>query len=137
MGLMMFSVAREIHFSYGHRILNHTGKCARLHGHNARAAVEVSSAKLNALGMVVDFYDLKSTLGKWIDETLDHRTILWEKDPLVPILQKAGEAPVLMKVNPTAESLAQWIFEEARKQKLPVTKVTLWETENSFAEYHE
>lgn len=133
----MFSVSREIHFSYGHRILNHAGKCSRLHGHNARVAVEVSSAKLNALGMVVDFYDLKSSIGKWIDEALDHRTILWEKDPLVEILQKASEQPVLMKVNPTAEAIAQWIFEEARKQKLPVTKVTLWETENSFAEYHE
>ena len=134
---MTYRVTREIHFSYGHRILNHSGKCARLHGHNARAAVEVSSEKLNALGMVVDFYDLKSTIGKWIDEVLDHRTILWEKDPLVSALQKAGEAPVLMKENPTAEALAKWIFEEARKRSLPVTQVTVWETENSCAEYRE
>ena len=131
----MYSVTREIHFSYGHRILNHQGKCSRLHGHNGRAAIEVSSEKLNALGMVVDFYDLKATIGKWIDEVLDHRTILWEKDPLAAALQKAGETPVLMKDNPTAEAMAQWIFDEARKQGLPVTKVTLWETENSCAAY--
>ena len=41
-----------------------------------------------------------------------------------------------MKENPTAEALARWVFEEARKMKLPVTRVTLWETENSFAVYH-
>lgn len=130
-----YSVGREIHFSYGHRILNHKGKCARLHGHNGRAAVEVSSEKLDSLGMVVDFYKIKETIGKWIDETLDHRMILAENDPLVPVLQKAGEPLVLMKGNPTAEALAKWIFEAAREKGLPVSRVTLWETDNSFASY--
>ncbi len=132
---MSYAVGREIHFSYGHRILGHKGKCARLHGHNGRACVEVSSGKLDSLGMVVDFYQIRETIGKWIDETLDHRMILCEKDPLVEVLQKAGEPLVVMKENPTAEAMAKWIFEEARKKSLPVSRVTLWETDSSFASY--
>ena len=132
---LMYTVGREIHFSYGHRLLNYQGKCAHLHGHNGRVAVEVSSEKLDSLGMVMDFYKIRETIGKWIDETLDHKMILSEKDPLVASLQKAGEAPVTMKENPTAEAIAKWIFEEASKKGLPVSRVTLWETDNSFASY--
>src|SRR3989338_5956888 len=129
----MFRVMREIHFSYGHRLLNHPGKCARLHGHNGRLVVEVSSQKLNPQGMVMDFYQIREAIETWINQTIDHKTILCENDPLVSVLQKAGEELVLTKENPTAEILAKWIFDEARKMQLPVSRVTLWETEDSAA----
>lgn len=132
---MTYTVGREIHFSYGHRLLGHKGKCVRLHGHNGRVSIEIAAKKLDRLGMVMDFYEIQKSIGEWIDKTLDHRMILSEKDPLVPLLQKAGESVVLMKENPTAEALARWIFEEARQMKLPVASVTVWETENSYASY--
>ena len=133
----MFKVIRQIHFSYGHRLVGHAGKCANLHGHNARVEIELSSEKLDKLGLVMDFYAIRTTIGSWIDETLDHKMILAQKDPLVPVLQKEKEPLVLTQENPTAEVLARMIFEEARKRRLPVSKVTLWETANSAAEYHE
>jgi 6-pyruvoyltetrahydropterin/6-carboxytetrahydropterin synthase len=133
----MYAVTREIHFSYGHRLFNHPGKCARLHGHNGRVQIEVSSQKLDNAGMVVDFEEIKQSIGTWILETIDHKMILWEKDPLAQVLQKAGETVVLIAEHPTAEVLAKWIFTEARARRLPVSKVLLWETANSFAAYHE
>lgn len=133
----MYYAGREIHFSYGHRLLNYEGKCAYLHGHNARVLIEISSQMLNAQGMVVDFYQIRQIIGTWIDETLDHKMILSEKDPLAALLQNAGETVILLQENPTAEVLAKWIFEEARKKRLPVCRVTFWETGNSFAAYHE
>lgn len=133
---MMYSIQREIHFSYGHRLLHHPGKCAHLHGHNGKVVLEISSEKLNAQNMVIDFADVKKSIGQWIKENLDHRMILWEKDPVAQVLQKAGESIVLMKENPTAEAIARWIFEEARKLRLPVFRVTLWETADCAASYH-
>ncbi len=133
----MFRVAREISFCYGHRLMDYDGKCANLHGHNARVLIEISSEKLNHLGMVIDFFEIRKVIGAWIDKTLDHKTILSEKDPLAEILQKAGESIVVIKGNPTAEALAKMIFDEARRERLPVSRVTLWETENSCAIYHE
>ncbi|HMU96319.1 MAG TPA: 6-carboxytetrahydropterin synthase, partial [Elusimicrobiota bacterium] len=62
----MFKVVREIHFCYGHRLMNYAGKCRHPHGHNGRVEVEVSARKLDPRGMVVDFGDIKSRLQSWI-----------------------------------------------------------------------
>ena len=59
----MYRVGREVHFSYGHRLLEHDGKCANLHGHNGRVIVEVSSQMLNHQGMVMDFYKIRESIG--------------------------------------------------------------------------
>jgi 6-pyruvoyltetrahydropterin/6-carboxytetrahydropterin synthase len=131
----MYAVIREIHFNYGHRLLDYQGKCAHLHGHGARIQIEIRNDQLDGKGMVKDFYEIKQTIGKWIEEAIDHKMILCERDPLVAVLQKAGEPVVVIKDNPTAEVLARWIFEEARKRKLPVSKVSLWETNHNGAVY--
>lgn len=131
----MFKVTKEIHFCYGHRLLNYDGKCRYLHGHNGKVEVELSAEKLDDKGMVRDFTEIKQILQTWIDKTLDHRMILNKKDPLKDLLQKAGEPLYLTEENPTAENIAKLIFETARKEGLPVSAVTLWETPNSFATY--
>lgn len=129
----MFKVAKMIYFNYGHRLLGGHDRCSHLHGHSARVEIEMSRSKLNKKGMVVDFFDIKKTIGEWIDRNLDHKMILWSKDPLAKLLKKAGEPVVLVEENPTAEMLARKIFLEARRMKLPVSKVTLWENQDSFA----
>ena len=131
----MFRVTREIHFCYGHRLLNYDGKCRHLHGHNGRAVVTVEAAGLDRLGMVVDFSDLKRVLGGWIDATLDHKMLLHKDDPVIPELKRLGEPFVVLDVNPTAENIARLIYNTARREGFPVVEVTLWETETSFATY--
>jgi len=133
----MYRVVRDIHFSYGHRLAKHAGKCSRLHGHNARVQIEISSERLDEQDMVLDFEHISETIGEWIRKELDHKMLLWKKDPAAAVLKKAGEEIVLLKKHPTAEVLAKIIFEEARNLRLPVSKVTFWETANSQAIYHE
>lgn len=131
----MFRVTKEIYFCYGHRLLDYAGKCRNLHGHNGRAVVTLEAPTLDKLGMVVDFTDIKRVIGAWIDEALDHRMILHRDDPALPELRRLGEPVVVLDVNPTAENLAKLIFDHAVANNLPVTEVTLWETETSFATY--
>lgn len=131
----MFSVTRLIHFCYGHRLLDYSGKCRHPHGHNGRIEIAMSRKKLDKLGMLMDFEDIKSTVQKWVDNELDHKMLLNEKDPLVKILRDLGEPVVTMKGNPTAEAIARFIFDYAQSQKLPVANVRVWETVNFFAEY--
>jgi 6-pyruvoyltetrahydropterin/6-carboxytetrahydropterin synthase len=131
----MFRVTKEIPFCYGHRLLNYAGKCRNLHGHNGKAVVTLEAASLDALGMVVDFSEVKRVVGKWIDDTLDHRMLLHEADPIIPELRRQGEPFVTINANPTAENIARLIFERIAAQGLPVVEVTLWETEASFATY--
>ena len=131
----MFSVTREMTFCYGHRILGHPGKCRHLHGHNGRAAVTLEAERLDALGMVADFGTIKQTIGKWIDENLDHRMLLKHGDPALEALAALGEPVVAMDANPTAEAIARLICEAAVALGLPVSQVTLWESDSSQATY--
>ncbi|RLS46182.1 MAG: 6-carboxytetrahydropterin synthase [Planctomycetota bacterium] len=133
----MFRVTKEIDFCYGHRLLNYDGKCKHLHGHNGKAVIVLEGAQLDHRGMVVDFSDIKKHVAGWIDANLDHRMILHEADPIVPILQDLGEPMFIVSENPTAESIAKLIYDFAKSHRLPVKEVSLWETFNSYATYRE
>ena len=133
----MFRVTKEIDFCYGHRLLNYDGKCKYLHGHNGKAVIVLEGQQLDHRGMVVDFSDIKQQVAGWIDANLDHRMILHEADPIVPILQKLGEPMHIVSENPTAENIAKLIYDFAKSHRLPVKEVSLWETFNSYATYRE
>jgi 6-pyruvoyltetrahydropterin/6-carboxytetrahydropterin synthase len=131
----MYQVTREIHFCYGHRLLDYDGKCRHLHGHNGRAVITLAAAKLDAHGMVVDFSQIKDVINSWIDETLDHRMLLHRDDPALPALRELGEPVHVLDVNPTAENIARLIYDYAAEQGFPVVEVQLWETESCHATY--
>ena len=131
----MFQVTRELHFCYGHRLLQYDGKCRHLHGHNGKAVITLEAESLDSLGMVVDFSAIKRVVSAWIDANLDHRMILHKDDPVLPTLKQQGEPVFLMDVNPTAENIAKLIFDYARSQGFRVVEVKLWETEASCAVY--
>ncbi|MBI4605099.1 MAG: 6-pyruvoyl tetrahydropterin synthase family protein [Planctomycetes bacterium] len=131
----MFRIVKRLRFCFGHRIPGHPGKCARLHGHEALLEVELASDRLDALGMVRDFADVKRRVQAILDEGFDHRTLLHRDDPLVAALRAAGEEPVVLDENPTAENIARRILLEARERGLPVACVRLWETPDSYAEH--
>ena len=131
----MFRVSREIDFCYGHRLLDYDGKCKHLHGHNGRAIITLESETVDHRGMVIDFSDIKKVVSHWIDEHLDHRMILHEADPVVPVLREMGEPMYLLDSNPTAENIARLIHQFAVDHGFPVVETKLWETPNCFATY--
>jgi 6-pyruvoyltetrahydropterin/6-carboxytetrahydropterin synthase len=131
----MYSVTKRIDFCYGHRLLDYNGVCAHPHGHNGVAEIEVRSETLDARNMVVDFSDIKDRVKSWIDRELDHKMILRQDDPLVAVLKSLGEPMYLLDSNPTAERLARLIFDVSREHGLAVSRVTLWETPNSWSTY--
>jgi 6-pyruvoyltetrahydropterin/6-carboxytetrahydropterin synthase len=135
MGEIMHKVTKELQFCYGHRLLNYDGKCRYLHGHNGRVQIELSADQLDTLGMVRDFTEIKEVIQTWLDEQLDHKMLLRHDDPILPTLQKMGEPVFLFKINPTAEAIAQVIFEFTRSRDFPVSEVRMWESNGSFATY--
>src|SRR6185503_9672085 len=83
----LYSVSKDIHFCYGHRLLDYDGKCAHPHGHNGKIVISLESKSLDARGMVFDFGDVKEIVQKWVDTELDHKMILRKDDALVKILK--------------------------------------------------
>ena len=130
-----FKVTKTIDFCYGHRLLDYNGKCANLHGHNGLLEVDVTSDGLDELGMVVDFNRIRDVVKVWVDANLDHKMLLWRRDPVVPGLQALNEPLFLLDVNPTAENICKLVYDQARRDGLPVSEVRLWETATGQASY--
>lgn len=133
----MYTLTQKWSFCFGHRLLKHAGKCRNLHGHTATVEIELQFDALQESGMAMDFLEIKSRLGSWIDSELDHQLLLYEGDPLCASLTQSGESFRPVPFHPTAEGIAQAIFDAARTMDLPVRKVTLWESDKSAATYSE
>lgn len=133
--LCMYRISTSVSFCYGHRLINYQGKCRHLHGHNARAVITLESPGLDDRGMVKDFSDVKRLLWEWLDREIDHTLLLHRDDPVLPVLQSAGERVRAVDHNPTAENIARMIFEFVADTGYPVVDVTVWETETSHASY--
>ena len=135
---------RVLEFDAGHRVLGHEGKCSHLHGHRYRVEVTASAESLDDVGRVVDFGAVKDVVGRWVDDHLDHGTILSAHDPAVVLLEEiegaggVAQKLYLMDGNPTAENLATLLLERSRELLAPrgvdVVRVRVWETPNCYAE---
>lgn len=133
-------ITRRLEFDAGHRVLGHEGKCKHLHGHRYRVEVSVSAPDgLDNLGRVIDFGIIKTRLGGWIDEHLDHNMLLHEADPLVPLgASMVGRAPFIMpRGNPTAENIAELLCNIAVSlmPELKVHRLRVYETPNCWADF--
>lgn len=133
----MYTITKEVFFCYGHRLMNHPGKCRNLHGHSVKASITIKAEQLNEQGMVCDFADIKECAEKFIDEQLDHNFLLHKDDAIIPLLKQQNERFLALDEHPTAEILAKIIFHHLKKTGFQVDKVTLWETESASACYTE
>ena len=121
----MFELTINVNFEAAHYIKNYMGKCSRLHGHNWKVEVNIYGSKLNELGMLIDFHDLKNSVNK-IMLKLDHYCL--------------NEIEPFCTINPTAENIAQYIYEQLGEtqefdQNVKLRSVRVWESLNSAAAY--
>ena len=121
----MFEVTVEEKFAAGHALRNYKGKCENVHGHNYRVQVTLEGEELDATGLLVDFVELKKVLNRIID-TMDHQFL--------------NEVPPFTELNPSAENMAKYIFDELERGlggEVPgrVSMVKLWETDYCSATY--
>ena len=103
-------VKRVFHFESAHRLPHHPGKCRELHGHSYRLVVSVDRPVEATSGMGIDFSDLKALVRDEVVDRLDHRSLNDVLD------------------NPTAELIAQWIWERLAGKLPGLAEVELWET---------
>lgn len=122
----MFEISVEETFSSGHALRGYRGKCENPHGHNYRVRVVLAGERLNAIGLLYDFKELKSILRPHT-ELLDHQYL----NDLEPFRQ----------LNPSAENLAQYLFERVQEHLLRssdgvvIKSVTVYETDITAATY--
>lgn len=134
----MFTITKEIYFCYGHRLMNHSGKCRHLHGHSVKAAISITHENLDQQNsMVCDFSDVKECVESFVNTQLDHNFLLHKDDPIIPALLGNNERFLALDEHPTAEVLSKMIFEYLKQNGFEVTEVALWETASACASYRE
>ncbi|WP_263367474.1 6-carboxytetrahydropterin synthase QueD [Edaphobacter bradus] len=125
----MFEVTVEAGFSSGHYLRNYRGKCENPHGHNYKVFVTLVGKELDEAGLLLDFKLLKQVMRPLVDR-LDHQMI--------------NDLEPFTTVNPSAENLARYFYQETAKQldemtagRVKIKDCTLYETDTSFARYYE
>lgn len=123
----MYEILAKSHFDAAHFLRGYQGKCANIHGHRWKVEITLRGAVLNELGILVDFMDVKNMLKEAVD-IFDHKLI--------------NDIPPFDNLNPTAENIARFIFEEMSGRLksrtgsgVDITRVTVWESENANASY--
>lgn len=137
MSKIAIGCTRRIEFDAAHRVVDHESKCKNLHGHRYGIEATFEAASLDTLGRVIDFGEIRSVLGAWVDENWDHTTILWEKDRELGevIAAKTGQRIFYMPTNPTAENMAEYLLQQIipmlfKGKLVNCTRVLLQETPN-------
>jgi 6-pyruvoyltetrahydropterin/6-carboxytetrahydropterin synthase len=125
----MYEVTVEGGFSSGHYLRNYKGKCENPHGHNYKVRLTLRGEVLDDAGLLLDFKDLKHVMRPVIDR-IDH--------------QMLNELEPFTKINPSAENLARFFFDETNLQLHEMTKgrvrvkdCTIYETDTTTATYYE
>lgn len=122
----MITAERYHDISMGHRVVGHENKCRHLHGHNYRIHFVCEASSLDSLGRVIDFGEINDRLCEWLEEHWDHRTMIWQEDPLLPELQRiASEDLCIVPFNPTAEHIAHHLVHVIGPQQLEGTGIRL------------
>jgi len=122
----MYELKITSQFSAAHQLREFQGGCEKLHGHNWKIEVYVTSENLGNDGLVTDFRLIKEAT-KGVLEGLDHRFL--------------NELEPFENQNPSSENIARHIF-ESLSQKLNrtgvrVSKITAWESDSACASYME
>ena len=134
----MFIDRVEVSFDAAHRLLNYDGKCASPHGHTYRAEAFVAREALDALGLAVDFGDIKTPMKAWIDTNWDHAFLLSSDDTqLLAGLRAVPESKLYCfpSLNPSAEVMAQTLHDVLERElNGKVQSIRIWEG-SQYAEY--
>lgn len=137
----MYSIRSEAHFDAAHFLAGHDGKCKNIHGHRWVIEAEVAADQLIGegplRGMVSDFALLRKDLDEiadWFDHTFIYEDgTLWEET--VAVLEKQGFALTKVPFRPTAEHLAEYIYEQLDARGYRVLETAVNESPQNRAVY--
>ena len=122
----MFVLKIVTDFASAHSLRGYPGDCSRLHGHNWQVEVSVESEVLDATGIAIDFREIKKQT-KAVVKRLDH--------------QYLNEIPPFDVLNPTAENIAKYFYDEVAKlintPDVYICEVIIWETPRASVSYSE
>jgi 6-pyruvoyltetrahydropterin/6-carboxytetrahydropterin synthase len=113
---MSWELVVKDRFSSAHFLEHYKGKCEKMHGHTFEVEVYIKAEELDQSGIGIDFTIIKS----YLKEILPDHKVLNE----------------VFDFSPSAENLSRYLYHKI-KEKYPVSRVMVWESENAGALYTE
>jgi 6-pyruvoyltetrahydropterin/6-carboxytetrahydropterin synthase len=135
----LIKARRQHGFAYGHTVFGHEdeagnpGKCSHLHGHQGEVTFFCEAESLDMVGRVIDFGIIKTKLCAWLEETWDHKFLVYNRDPrCLPLKNIDPEGVLIVSFNPTSKNLASYLMGKASELLLGsgvyLTKIIFMET---------
>ncbi len=114
-------ITQAFTFEAAHRLPNvpTTHRCHNMHGHSYRVELRVEGAVDRESGFVIDFFDVEAVFAPLLVQ-LDHHCLNEIED----------------LSNPTAENIAEWIWNRVKPNLPQIVAVVVYETPNCWAEYN-
>lgn len=127
----MFRMTVENQFSAAHSIREYPGPCCQLHGHNYRVVAHLQGDELDALGMLIDYAEVKRALAEII-EPMDHAYL--------------NDLAEFVTINPTSEQIARSLYyrlknalltTEDLRRRVRISEVIVYESDRQGVGYGE
>ena len=135
----MITVTKTVRFDAAHILTNHQGLCKNLHGHTYRVDASASQGENDRKDMVIDFKDLKAIMHAAICERFDHAFIYNTESAgereIAAVVEKNGMRTAALPFRSTAENLARHFYETLKPLVPGLSRVKVWETADSCAEF--
>jgi len=120
---MTYILRKKFKFEAAHKLPNHDGKCANLHGHSWVGWVEIAGSELSTEGakegMLIDYTDIKRAVAPLVESYLDHHFL----NSTLPL-----DAP-------TSETVAKWVYEKLEPILEGLVAIEIEETCTSSCRY--
>lgn len=138
-------LTRKFTFEMAHALRGYDGPCRQIHGHSYKLYVTVAGEPSTdesspKLGMVIDFSVLKQIVTRLVVDPYDHALVVRSggSSELLSLMRSQWPKIIELPYQPTCENMvvdfAQLISDEL-PQGVKLTKIKLYETENSYATY--
>jgi len=112
----MYKLNLKHHFSAAHNLkLDYDSPCQKVHGHRWEVEVEIITDVLDENSMVVDFQKIKELIDKFDHQNLNE----------------------IIKFNPTAENLAQYLYYKIKEIVNGEIKIIILESPDASITYYE
>ena len=129
-------IEKKYYFYAGHRNKEAGVKCGRPHGHTYDVTCTFQFGTMTN-GVTMLFSDIDKKVEPIIKE-YDHHFLLCKDDPLVEVLELAGEEYKVLPFETSAENMAIWLFSRIKNEaNMPIVKIEFAETKSSKVIYEE
>jgi 6-pyruvoyltetrahydropterin/6-carboxytetrahydropterin synthase len=118
----MHELMVEETFDSAHALRGYEGPCENLHGHTWKVQVFLRGQKLNGLGLLEDFKNIRKELREILSE-YDHHLL--------------NDLPAFAAINPSSENISRELFEKMKPKFKNLFRVVVWESASTSAAYEE